>query len=212
MSNCLTATINIGSLPGVQAQGVSLSSIAISPDGTRVYVSNGIGNQIWAIDTASNQVTATIPTTAVLGFACVSISTDGGHLYAASIGNPSVVDVIDTKTTTVAASISLPGSDVPTRIGLTPDGSHAYVTGVTGNVWVLDTTRNAVVTTVSVTAGQPLVDIAFAPDGSHAYVTCGSNNAIYVLDTTTYRVVGQKSRSDYPGGLAIAPTLFGATS
>jgi YVTN family beta-propeller protein len=204
-SNSLTATISIGNV-----LSALLSGIAISPDGTRVYVSNNDGGQIWAIDTASKQVVATI-STAVLGFVGVSISPDGSRLYAASVGNPSAVDVVDTKTNAVVTSIALPGSDVPTRIALTPDGSHVYVTGETGHVWVIDTAMNSVVTAISVTAGQPLMDVAFAPDGTHAYVTCGSHNAIYVLDTTSYRVVGQIS-SDYPGGLAIAPTLFGATS
>lgn len=203
-SNSLTATISIGNV-----LSALLSGIAISPDGTRVYVSNNDGGQIWAIDTASKQVVATI-STAVLGFVGVSISPDGSRLYAASVGNPSAVDAIDTKANALVTSISLPGFDVPTRIAITPDGSHAYVTGDGGHVWVIDTAMNSVVTAISVTAGQPLMDVAFAPDGTHAYVTCGSNNAIYVLDTTSYRVVGQIS-SDYPGGLAIAPTLSGAT-
>lgn len=85
-SNSLTATITIGNVPTAQTPGALLSGIAISPDGTRAYVSNGAGNQIWAIDTASNQVVATIPTP-VLGFVGVSISPDGSRLYAASIGN-----------------------------------------------------------------------------------------------------------------------------
>lgn len=201
-SNSLTATITIGNLPTVQTPGVSLSGIAISPDGTRAYVSNGQGNQLWAIDTASHQVVATIPTT-VLGFAGVSINPDGSRLYAASIGNPSVVDVIDTKADAVVASIALPGSDVPTGIAVTPDGTHAYVTGETGHVWVIDTATNATLTTIPISDGQPLLDIAFTPDGTRAYIACGNNNAIYILDTTTSRIVGQIT-SHYPGGLAIS--------
>jgi YVTN family beta-propeller protein len=201
-SNSLTATVTIGNVPLVNTPGALLSGIAISPDGTRVYASNAEGDQIWAIDTASNQVVATIPT-AVLGFVGMSISPDGGRLYAASVGSPSVVDVIDTKTDAVVTSIALPGSDVPTGIALTPDGGHAYVTGETGHVWLIDTTKNAVAATISVAAGQPLLAIAFSPDGTSAYITCGNNNAIYILDTTTYRIVGRIA-SDYPGGLAVS--------
>jgi YVTN family beta-propeller protein len=201
-SNSLTATITIGNLPTAQTPGVLLSGIAISPDGTHAYVSNGEGNQIWAIDTASNQVVATIPT-AVLGFVGVSTSPDGSRLYAASIGNPSVVDVIDTKTNAVVTSIALPGYDVPTQIRMTPNGSHAYVTGETGHLWVIDSAQNATVATIPVIFGQPLLDIALAPDGTRAYIACGNTNAIYVLDTTTYRIVGQIA-SFYPRALAIA--------
>jgi YVTN family beta-propeller protein len=206
-SNSVTATVTVGNLPTVQAPGVLLSGIAISPDGTRAYVSNGQGNQIWSIDTASHQVVATIPTAASSGFTGVSISPDGRRLYAASGGNPSVVDVIDTKADAVVTSISLPGYDTARWIALTPDGSHAYATGETGHVWVIDTTKNALVTTIGVTDGQPLFDIAFTADGTRGYIACGNNNEIYVLDTTANRIVGQIS-SPFPRALAIAPALF----
>lgn len=200
-SNSLNATITIGNLPTVQTPGALLSGIAISPDGTRAYVSNGQGNQIWVIDTASNQVVAAILTTE-LGFVGVSISPDGSRLYAGSIGNPSVVDVIDTKTKAVVTSIELPGNDVPTQIRMTPDGSHAYVTGDTGHVWVIDTKQNATVATIPVISGQPLLDIAVAPDGTRAYIACGNTNSIYILDTTSNQIVGHIS-SLYPRALAI---------
>jgi YVTN family beta-propeller protein len=201
-SNSLTATITIGSLPTAQTPGVLLSAIAISADGARAYASNAEGNQIWAIDTASNRAVATIPTV-VLGFVGLSISPDGSRLYAASVGNPSVVDVIDTKTDDVVTSIALPGNDVPTRIALTPDGGHAYVTGEIGNVWVIDTTKNTMAATIPVSVGNPLLGIAFTLDGTRAYITCGNTSTIYVLDTTTYHVLSQIP-SSYPGGLAIA--------
>ena len=202
-SNSLTATITIGNLPG-QTPGVLLAGIAISPDGNRAYVSNAVGNQIWGIDTVSNQVVAMIPT-AALGFVGVSMSPDGSHVYAAGweTGFP-VVDVIDTKTDAVVASVVLPSDEVPTDIAVTPNGSYAYVTGDNGHVWVVDTMKNAVTATISVSVGSPLLGIAMGPDASRAYVTCGNNNAIYTLDTTTNTVVG-KIPSDYPGGLAVTP-------
>jgi YVTN family beta-propeller protein len=51
-SNTVVATIPVGQIP----QGV-----AITPDGTRAYVTNGVDNTVSVIDTASNTVVATIP-------------------------------------------------------------------------------------------------------------------------------------------------------
>ena len=195
-SNSLTATITIGNLPTVQTSGV-----AISPDGTRAYVTN-IDGQISAIDTASNQVVATIQT-AVSDLVGVSISPDGSRLYAASGGNPPVVDVIDTKTNAVVTSLALPGFDTPTQIRVTPDGSHAYVTGDNGHLLLIDTTNNVTVATLPISVGNPLFGIAFAPDGTRAYITCGNTNTVFVLGTTTYRIL-DNIPSEHPGGLAIA--------
>jgi YVTN family beta-propeller protein len=106
------------------------------------------------------------------------------------------------KTNAVVTSIALPSSEPPTQIRVTPDGSHAYVTGDSGHGWVIDTTTNATVATIPVSFDNSLLDIAFASDETRAYIACGNTNTIYVVDTTTYRVVGQIS-SFYPRALAI---------
>jgi len=53
-SNTLVATIPIG-----VADGFNLSYVAITPDGSRAYVTNGTNN-ISVIDTATNTVAATV--------------------------------------------------------------------------------------------------------------------------------------------------------
>src|SRR5438132_5602524 len=52
-SNTVVATVRVGSGP---------SGVAITPDGTRAYVTNGtnVGNTVSVIDTASNTVVATV--------------------------------------------------------------------------------------------------------------------------------------------------------
>lgn len=200
-SNSLKATVVIGNLPTQNNPGVLPSGVAISPDGTLAYVANAVGDQIWAIDTASNQIAGTIHTS-MLGIVGITVSPDGNHLYAAGWENAPVVDVVDTKTN-VVTSIALPSIEVPIRIAVTPDGGHAYVTGDGGHVWLIDTTKNATVATIPISVGNPLLDVAITPDGTRAYVTCGNTNTIYVLDTTTYRILDQIP-SDYPGGLAIS--------
>jgi YVTN family beta-propeller protein len=203
-TDSLVSTITFGQLPANFPSGV-----AISPDGTRAYVTPNVGSNIWVVDTASNSIIATI-STAAPGFADVSASPDG-TVYAigstiGTITDSFFVDVIDPQTDSVTTSITLSNREDLIRIAVTPDGGHAYVIGE-GHLWVIDTVKNAVVATVPVVPlGTPLAGIAFTPDGKSAYVTCGNTGLIYVLDTTTYRVV-DTIKIDDPGGLAISRAM-----
>jgi len=51
MTNTVIATVPVGSYP---------QAIAVSPDGTRAYVTNMISNNVSVIDTTTNTVTATV--------------------------------------------------------------------------------------------------------------------------------------------------------
>jgi YVTN family beta-propeller protein len=64
------------------------------------------------------------------------------------------------------------------------------MTGDIGHLWVIDTTTHATVA-IPVSLDNWLLDVDFAPDGTRAYIACGDTNAIYVLDTATYHIVGQ---------------------
>jgi YVTN family beta-propeller protein len=198
----VTATIPIGNTTSVQ-----LSGVAISPDGTRVYVASGSSNQVWAIDTSTNSVAAVIHT-ANSGSADLSISPDGTRVYTAgwTLGpfvNSYFVDVIDTQTNAVSATILLGNQEPPVRMAITPDGGHAYVTGDAGHVWVVDTTLNALMSTIKVSSGNPLDGVAITPDGTRAYVTCANINTTFVLDTGAGDVTGALP-SNHPGGVTIS--------
>ena len=53
-TNNITATVNVGTTP---------AGVAVTPDGTKVYVANSGDNpgDVSVIDTATNTVTATVP-------------------------------------------------------------------------------------------------------------------------------------------------------
>jgi YVTN family beta-propeller protein len=201
-TNAVAATIPIGTAPGT-----ILAGIAISSDGTRVYVAQVFANSVFAIDTATNSIAATIHTPNS-GFEDVAISPDGSRVYAVgwvNAGNfdSSFVDVINTQTNIVSATILLDNHEIPVHIAVTPDGGHAYVTGDEGHVWVVDTTQNVLQSKIAVSAGNGLNGVAITPDGTRAYVSCGNVNSIFVLDTTAGSVIGALA-SNYPGGLAIS--------
>ena len=56
-TNTVVATIPVGSQP---------IGAAVTPDGTRVYVTNTASNTVSVINTATNTVVATIPVGAIL--------------------------------------------------------------------------------------------------------------------------------------------------
>jgi YVTN family beta-propeller protein len=206
-----TATNAVAStIPITNVAGTALSGITITPDGTRVYVAEVAGNNVFVIDTATNSIMTTIPT-ANSGSMDISSSPDGSRVYATgfTIGSPFdsfFVDVIDTQSNLVSGTIELGNQEEPVRIAVTPDGAHAYVTGDGGHVFVVDTTKNALIATIPVSSGKPLFGVAITPDGARAYVTCGDNNTIFVLSTAKNEVVGTIP-SHFPLGMAISRAM-----
>ena len=95
-TNTVTATIPTGT--GAEPEGV-----AVSPDGSTVYVANTGNGDVSVISTATDTVTATIGTigSAPVG---VAVSRDGRTAYAANAASDDVL-VISTATNTVTATI-----------------------------------------------------------------------------------------------------------
>jgi len=77
--------------------------VAVTPDGSKVYVANFLSNNVSAIATATNTVTATIPVgSEPFG---VAVTPDGCKVYVAN-GASNDVSVIATATNTVTAAIT----------------------------------------------------------------------------------------------------------
>jgi len=100
-SNTVVATVGVGG---------STLEVAITPDGTRVYVTNGNDNTVSVVDAASNTVVATVRVGA-LPFG-VAITPDGTRAYVTNSGVASVsglgsVSVIDTASNIVVATVGV---------------------------------------------------------------------------------------------------------
>jgi YVTN family beta-propeller protein len=175
--------------------------VAISPDGTRAYVTNNGSGSVSVIDTTTN-VTVGDPITVGSWPWGVAVTPDGSRAYVANYGGGSV-SVIDTSThATVGAPISVGGS--PWDVAVTPDGTRAYVTNVSGTVSVIDTVTNRVVSGIAL--GVVTHGVAVTPDGAHAYVTRFGAGSVSVIDTTTNTTVGDPIEvGALPEGISIAP-------
>ncbi|WP_293357315.1 YncE family protein [Mycolicibacterium sp.] len=197
-------------------------SLAISPDGRRLYATQGSYQGVRVIDTTTNTPVGDIEVPSS-GSSGLAVSPDGSRVY---VTNPydGTVSVIDTATNTTVGD-PIPVGVLPGRVAISPDGRRLYVTnsaahtpGVLGTVSVIDTATNT-------TVGDPIpvgvvpYGVAVSPDGGRVYV---ANNGEYelggatpvdgtvsVIDTATNTTVGDPIPVGIapfgPYGVAVSP-------
>ncbi len=189
LTNTLVTTITVGRSP----YGVTLS-----PDESKVYVTNQASNTVSVISTATNTVVATI------GVGTnpynVIVSHDGTRVYVANSGSNNV-SVINVTNNTVLTTFSA-GSQ-PLGVLLSPDDSKLYVTnGISQRVYVINTSNNALITTIS--SVQTPDNLAISPDGSRLYVTNLNGSSISVINTLTNAVISTIPVGISPEGIIIS--------
>lgn len=112
--------------------------VAISPDGARVYVTNGLAASVAVADTAAGSIVTNVKVGAEpLG---VATSPDGQRVYVTNFQS-GTLSVLDARSDTVLATLSVGAT--PRAIAVMPDGRHAYVTHSTSRVSVVDLTKAA---------------------------------------------------------------------
>ena len=190
--NEVTATVDMG-------QKYSPCGVAVTPDGTKVYVTNRDINGVSVIDTATNTVTARVPVgTNPLG---VTVAPDGTKVYVANRYSNNV-SVIDTGTNTVTATVKVGLG--PCGVTFNPAGTKLYVANSESNaVSVIDTGSNTVTATVPV--GKWPMGVAVSPDGTKAYVANSGSNNVSVIDTANNTVAATVNVRKNPYGIAVTP-------
>lgn len=187
------------------------AALAISPDGSHVYVANYVdGNPgtgtVQVIQTSNNTVIATIP-----GFSGpfdIAITPDGKYAYVTNFGSNNfapygtTVGVIDLSNNTLIKTIDLFGIQ-PSGIAITPDGRFVYVsnyntlyagtsftdlTAGAGTVNIIDIATNTVIPP-TIEVDQSPDKIAISPDGRYAYVTNYTSNTVNVIALQTFEII-----------------------
>jgi YVTN family beta-propeller protein len=189
------ATISVGTAPVF---------VAVSPNGHYAYIANRDIQAITVLDTAINQVTATIPIPSgppqFLAFA-----PDGRMLYVTIYNDQQtihVVDVISTATNTVVATIPQPAR--PFLPAVTPDGKQLYIPNHDiASVSVVDAASNKIVAQIKVPPNPHWV--AFSADGARAYTANHESNLISVIDTGTRQVIATVPVGSSPHSVAVHP-------
>jgi YVTN family beta-propeller protein len=191
--NQVVADMRVGNYP---------SGIAVTPDGTRAYVTHIYSNTVFVIDTVTNLVLTTISLVNTSGLHAIAISPDGTRAYVAyrqdiapqSIGMLSIIDTVTNQVmSTILLNISL--SYGSCNMVVHPDGTRVYLTGFAAGVVVFNTVKQVVIDIVPVgeSTWGSTQGIAITPDGTQIYLTPGdrgdySHKNVTVVDTTTNQV------------------------
>jgi YVTN family beta-propeller protein len=213
--------------------GDTPSGLALSPDGTQVWVVNtGLspgaddfptGDSVTVIATATNTVVGTI----AVGLSPIDVafSPDGRAAFVTNNTEgfgPGSVSVIDATTLKVVWMINLdstaafPSDASPTSIAVTPNGRQLWVSEVSDlgedsshpdHLVVFDTATLTQVVRIPVGAGPYFMVLSH--DGRDAYVADKTSCDVREINTSTFRVVATVAwpkAQGCPFGLAAGPS------
>ena len=208
-TNTVVSTVNLNIGIGGRAIG-----IALSPDGSRAYIScdstnsnNGF-QRIRILNTATSSVIGSVIlpiNTLIFLRSGMVVSPDGSRIYVASDAE---IKIINTATNTMTGVISL--GAIPEGLALSPDGSRLYTTDIypagTNNLGVINTATNTVITGIPALPFSQPYAIAVSPDGSRIYVTnSGGANSVSVINTVTNTIVANIPTPTAPRAISISP-------
>ncbi|MEW6144522.1 MAG: IPTL-CTERM sorting domain-containing protein [Thermodesulfobacteriota bacterium] len=191
------------SIAGAVAVGNAGSNgIAVSPDGSTVYVTSSITDTLTVIRTSDFTVIDSIPMGA--GPDNLDFTPDGTKAYVADQVENAVY-VIDTASVTISDVIPVPGGSLVRNVTVAPNGQFVYVASTGSNiVTVIDTLTDTVIDTVTV--GSSPRNIAFTPDSALAYVANGNSSDVSVIRTSDHTTVDTiPTGQDTPHGADITP-------
>jgi gliding motility-associated-like protein len=192
-----TLTKNVVSV--ISYNGWGPWGIAVSPDGSRVYVSDPNNNFVYGINSTTNaQVTAYHLIDAPRG---IAVSPDGSRIYVTDEFTNNVV-VVNTLTNVTLTTI--PVGTSPLGVAVSPDGSRVYVANQgSQTVSVINTLTNSVVSTIPL--GMQPNGIVVSPDGSRVYVSANLPGNAIIINAATNAISKVIPIGQNPIGITMAP-------
>jgi YVTN family beta-propeller protein len=150
-SNTVTSTITVGSMVDANvAAGGDPDILAVTPDGSKLYVASYTGHGVQDIATSTDTVTSTISLfeSATANPNALALTPNGCQLYVHDHAH-NVADAVTVSTDAVAAHPAVGTTGDPTGMSATSDGTHVYVANQGGpSVSVIATATNTVSATL----------------------------------------------------------------
>ena len=172
-------------LPAVTGQSFA-GGIAITPDGTTLYVTRVFAQTVSAVDLTTGQVTRTVALPAE-PYSNV-VSADGRKLYVSLWGGAKVQVYLLPSMTPLEEFAT---GEHPNALLLSRDGKRLFVAcGSSASVWVFDTFSGEALEQISMSLAPnapPTAtpnSLALSPDGNTLLVSTADNNAVAMVDVT----------------------------
>ncbi|BEP12960.1 beta-propeller fold lactonase family protein [Acidothermaceae bacterium B102] len=173
--------------------------VALTPDGTRLLVSNWCSYTEDVIDLTSWKVVKEIPVGAYPRG--IAISPDSRTAYIAVMGSTHIA-VLDLHTLTVKGTVTVGVS--PRHIVISPDGHYVYATLNAGGGIVKVDTRSLQVVRRVATGTQPR-SMAISHDGRSLYVVNYVSNTVTKVRSDDLAVLQRVSTGKNPIGISDDP-------
>ncbi|MEO6852127.1 MAG: beta-propeller fold lactonase family protein, partial [Mucilaginibacter sp.] len=188
--------------------GIGPQGVAVSPDGSRIYISNSnsgpgtTNGTISVINGADNTALPAIPGSAdPYG---IVVSPDNKWVYVVNSSSSSVSFVnVSTNDVTIIPTIYQPNG-----IMVSPDGKYLYVTTPFiggGYLLVINTATHTILPSIPVEKNP--IGVAVSADGSRIYVANAGSDDVEVFDAATYALMAKINipTGSFPSAIVISP-------
>jgi YVTN family beta-propeller protein len=195
--------------------GTQPVAVAVSPDGSEVFVANSFSNSITVLNSNSFQTRTIALPNSKFGYpSSIAVTPDGTREYDA-VNNPQPdfgnalcwILGIDTSSNRVVSSTRI---NYPMALTVSPDGSTIYVIGGNADtLYSISTATNKVTHTVTLAISTPIQPvtggIAVTPDGTKVFATDGGSSSVYEVDVVNSKLIKTITAGQTAGNIAITP-------
>lgn len=177
------------------------NSVAVTPDGRRMYVSNRDVGQVTVFDTATNVPLKTIVAGNGNDNLGLAVSPNGELVYVSNQASGTVT-VIYVPTNAVIQVI--PTGIEPIWITFSADSTRAYVSNqVSGAVSVIATASGTIINTIG--GFSCPFESVITRDGSKLLVSSQCDNSLKVVNLATNTIINSIPTGPNPRGIALTP-------